>query len=402
LKGLFLRFIGLVLAVIAVMAGVWGYYTLSMPDYRDELGNDTYEEKIRGLYLLEASAKREDNLIVYGSSELRTFDIPENPANFFKGKRSGFQVNLVGRGSCQSIIHALSIAGSGDSLKGKKVVLITSPQSYVKEGIASDMFVANFSELQYLELMLDPSVPSEIKTQFSERVSEMLAKYEAEHGRLNGYEASKRLSRYGSRGDLLSRAALVFMRPYFELERYLARIGDLKESKALLETAPAPGNGPGGPAEPIDWAAEEEKAVKEAEAASSNNDFGILDDYYNTYIGSRLPRQKDKDRDLSYSESVEYGDLRLLLEVCKLKGVEVMFLHVPLNGKWSDYTGFTAERRREYYENVREIVSRYDVALVDLTQSEYEEYFLCDIMHLGWKGWLAADEEIDGFYHKDK
>ncbi|MBQ8338212.1 MAG: hypothetical protein IJY33_03625, partial [Oscillospiraceae bacterium] len=31
---------------------------------------------------------------------------------------------------------------------------------------------------------------------------------------------------------------------------------------------------------------------------------------------------------------------------------------------------------------------------------EYEEYFLCDTMHLGWKGWLKVNEEIDKFYHE--
>ena len=26
-------------------------------------------------------------------------------------------------------------------------------------------------------------------------------------------------------------------------------------------------------------------------------------------------------------------------------------------------------------------------------------YFLCDTMHLGWKGWLAVDRAIVEFYH---
>ena len=398
MKGLFLHLLGIVLVIAVVMAGFLGYYALTMPEYRDELGNGTYEEKIKGLYLLKASADRENNLIIYGSSELLTLDIPTNPANFFAGKRSGFQVNLVGRGSCQSIIHALSIASSGDSLNGKKVVLITSPQSYVKDGIASDLFMANYSELQYLELMLDPSIGPDIKRQFSERVAEMIGRYENERGELKGFDASRRLSRYGAREDGFSRVMLAVMSPYFEIVRYLARLSDMKNSKALLKTAEVSPEKSSGA---IDWEAEEKTVIEVARGAAKNNDYGILDGYYNTYIGSRLARQKDKDRNLSYSESVEYDDLRLLLEVCKLKGIEVMFLHVPLHGEWSDYVGFTGERREDYYQNVLKIVSEYPVKLVDLTNNEYEEYFLCDIMHLGWKGWLAADEKIDEFYHQN-
>jgi D-alanine transfer protein len=39
--------------------------------------------------------------------------------------------------------------------------------------------------------------------------------------------------------------------------------------------------------------------------------------------------------------------------------------------------------------------------MVDLTGYEYEEYFLCDIMHLGWKGWLEVDKAIEQYYRED-
>ena len=67
-------------------------------------------------------------------------------------------MDLIGRGSCQSLIHALQIAASGNSLRGERVVLITSPQSYVEGGIAPDLFMANFSVQGYLELLADDSL----------------------------------------------------------------------------------------------------------------------------------------------------------------------------------------------------------------------------------------------------
>ena len=154
--------------------------------------------------------------------------------------------------------------------------------------------------------------------------------------------------------------------------------------------------------EDIDWDAELTAAVTEAERLTDNNDFGMLNDYYTTYIGRKLEQQKDKDSNLSYSVSKEYGDLKVLLDICKLKGIEPLFVHVPLHGDWSDHTGFDKERREEYYQNVRDIVSQYDnVTMVDLTGYEYEEYFLCDIMHLGWKGWLEVDKAIEQYYRED-
>ena len=147
--------LALVLIPALVLFGTGAALSASMPPWRDSLGDGTPAEKITGGYLLEQSAAEEDTLLIFGSSELRTEGISTHPANFFAGKRAGFQVDLIGRGSCQSLIHALQIAASGDSLRGEKVVLITSPQSYVPEGIAPDLFYANFSTQQYLALLRD-------------------------------------------------------------------------------------------------------------------------------------------------------------------------------------------------------------------------------------------------------
>ena len=72
---------------------------------------------------------------------------------------------------------------------------------------------------------------------------------------------------------------------------------------------------------------------------------------------------------------------------------------MPLHGAWSDYTGFTEDRRSEYYENVRAIAAEYGIEILDLTGYEYEPYFMCDTMHLGWKGWLLVDRALIGFYY---
>lgn len=32
---------------------------------------------------------------------------------------------------------------------------------------------------------------------------------------------------------------------------------------------------------------------------------------------------------------------------------------------------------------------------------EYEDYFLKDVMHLGWKGWVYVDEAIDKYYKEN-
>lgn len=168
------------LAICAVLAffAVGALVSGTMPPYSPVVGNDNYTEKITGQYLLEQSAQEPDTLFIFGSSELRTTEIPTLPANFFVGKRAGFQVDLIGHGSCQSIIHAIQIAASGEALTGRKVVLITSPQSYVPDGIAPDLFAANFSPQQYLALLEDDTLSLDVKTAISRRVAELLGEYQ--------------------------------------------------------------------------------------------------------------------------------------------------------------------------------------------------------------------------------
>ena len=391
----------LLLALVTlVLWGAGAVLRATLPEYTDNLGDDNYNEKLYGLTLLKESAAREDNIIIYGSSELRTLDISTHPSNFFADKRDGFQVNLVGRGSCQSIIHALSVAASGDALTDKKVVLITSPQSYVEEGITPDMFLANFSKQHFLTIMQDSSVSKSVKDRLAQRTQELLKEYKAEFGSYGGYEDILLYTQLYNGDNLLTKVALTLLKPCYALQNYLLELRDLADSAKLLRDEGDASSNASSEKSVIDWAAEKVTATDTAVSMTDNNDFGMLKDYYNRYIGSKLKLQEGKEKNLSYSVSEEYDDLRLLLDVCQEKGLEIMFVHVPLHGDWSDYTQFSEERRQDYYENVREIVGEYDnVTLCDLTAYEYDDYFLCDVMHLGWNGWLKFDEALSDFYH---
>lgn len=396
-KKLFLPAVALLLAVCLLFWGVGIAVTNTMPPWQDSVGNVNHTEKITGRTLIQQSAAQEDTLLIFGSSELRTTEISTHPANFFSGKRADFQVDLIGRGSCQSLIHALQIAASGDALRGKKVVLITSPQSYMEGGIASDLFMANFSPQGYLELLADESLSDEVKTYLSRRVAELTEEYKSLPDTSPVDPAVAALAEHTADPTIVSTMRDALLTPYYGFSRWLFDLKDkvsVRDILAIGEDFSAPG-------EPlvIDWAAEEQAAISEGKAMSSNNDFWMLDDYYTTYIGSRLERQKGRDADLSYSQSKEYDDLRILFVICREKGIQPLFIHVPLHGKWSDYTGFDAGRRAEYYQNVREIAAEYSVQMLDLTGYEYEEYFMCDTMHLGWKGWLAVDQALIDYYY---
>ncbi len=400
MKKLFLTASCLLLSLVLMFAAVPQVIKAGMPEYNDAIGNTSDDQKIQGLYLLKESANRENNVIIYGSSELRTDYISTHPANFFKEKYRGFQVNLIGRGSCQSIIHAISIAASGDSLNGAPVVLITSPQSYVEGGITPDMFFANFSKQQYISIMYDSSVSQDIKKRISLRVNEMFDRYDESFGRLSGYEDIRALAAIGAKEGILSSTAKTVTAPFFLFEKLMENSRDMVRSARLLKNTkkqPIVMND-----EEINWQREHVNAKIAAKKESSSNEFGMRDSDYKKNVGNKLSKFENKDKDLSYENSIEYDDLQLLLDICVEKGIRPLFVSVPLHGQWSDFTGFTKEKRESYYNKVESYVrpycEKYNFEFLDLSVYEYEKYFLCDTMHLGWKGWLRVNEKIDEYY----
>ena len=398
MKKIIIRALSAVLVVAVLFAALPHAISAFAPEYKDALGNTSDDQKIQGLYLLKESAKRQDNVIIYGSSELRTDYISTHPANFFKNKKAGFQVNLVGRGSCQSIIHAMSIAASGNSLSDTPVVLITSPQSYVYGGITPDMFFANFSKQQYITIMYDSTITDSIKQRFSKRVLEMFERYDEQFGKLSGYDDIRILAALGAKDNFLGSAAKIGSAPYFLFTKLMADNKDKIDSFKLINNCEVEDSE--AKIKEISYKAHAFSATRIASIESDNNDFGMRNADYKRNVGSNLKKFENKDKNLSYTNSVEYDDLELLLEICELKGIKPLFVSVPLHGQWSDYTGFSKEKRQEYYEKVEKTVSNYDAEFLDLSGYEYEKYFLCDTMHLGWKGWLKVNEEIDSFYHR--
>ena len=59
---------------------------------------------------------------------------------------------------------------------------------------------------------------------------------------------------------------------------------------------------------------------------------------------------------------------------------------------------FTAETRKACYDHVRSIVGGHESAkLADFSDREYEKYFLYDIVHFGWTGWIDVEQSIYEF-----
>lgn len=142
----------------------------------------------------------------------------------------------------------------------------------------------------------------------------------------------------------------------------------------------------------LDWDNMYRLAERQGEAACTNNDFGINDDYWNKYVKEIYEQGEVVDKQQIYEQSVEYDDLKCFLNVARELNIEVLLVSIPVNEKWYSYQGMLCDN---YYEKIRDIAVDYtNVKLVDMTKYANEKYFFKDVMHLGWKGWTRVNEAL--------
>jgi D-alanine transfer protein len=115
-----------------------------------------------------------------------------------------------------------------------------------------------------------------------------------------------------------------------------------------------------------------------------------------------VPSLKDKKSGASYGKSPEYNDFQLVLDLLKQSGADPLFISVPVNGKWYDYTGFPKEGRTAYYARIKKQIESEGFQIADFSNHEYDPYFMKDTIHIGWKGWVYTDKVIKDFYEGKK
>lgn len=349
----------------------------------------------QGLILQEKALDLPDILPVYGSSEFSAKS-EFHPSSVFDGKPSGFVPFLVGQGGSQSLVHSINLGALGDDLKGKKVAIIISSQWFTPAGIDKNSLAQNFSPLQTYHILANDSLSPELKQKLVTRLlqfPEVFERYPILY---------KNLQYYGTNDwTKLPQKEIYQVMGWFGMKGLEVR-DTIKTTQlvSVYKEDDVKQNAGSGEQRSLDWVELREKANQKGAGLSTNNTIGIMDSYYTTYVEPNLEKYKGAKADERLYPSPEYDDLELLMEILKEKGAKALFVMVPVNGPWYDYTGFPLQERQDCYRRVAKMVQENGFELADFSGHEYDKYFLQDIMHLGWKGWVYVDEALDKFYHQ--
>ena len=116
--------------------------------------------------------------------------------------------------------------------------------------------------------------------------------------------------------------------------------------------------------------------------------------YYDKYIKNKYDSLKNISKNTRYEDSPEYKDLDIFLSIAKDLGVNLKIAIFPSHGKWSDYSGITQETRSVVYTKLKDIAKKYNIEVMDYSSKEYEDYYMYDAMHLGWRGWIDFERDL--------
>ena len=326
-------------------------------------------------------------LVVLGSSELgKVSEHPFHIKQLFN--YDDFHIMAIGGGNFQNIIQASMLGSLGNDFPKQKFILSESFIWFDQFGMNPKAFLSRVSNEHVYYTLINPKISKETKEKFMKRVLELSKDNKNVHETFERYK--RRLVDH--KGTIVDDWLIKIDVEKFALNNKISFY-------FTGNVTPIPSSGPVTPN--YDWKELQNKYLNDAKVRTEGNDFGIEKRYYASEIQNRLEKLKNSAAKYKYDISTEYDDYALVLQMAKEMGLEVEVVNFPINGKWYDYIGIGPEQRAIYSKKITEITESYGYKIMDLTQKEYEPYFMYDTVHPGWKGWPEVAEEMLKFYQKN-
>ena len=396
------------------------------PKASDQLMTEsTLDVRQKGKILSDKSIK-DSKMTLLGSSELSA-PVSQNPLKLFPNTQYPYNVSFFGHECVQNYNDAIFLGANSQNLVDNHVVIIESLQWFYGYEVNTKGLLSNFSELQFYQFLHNDKISKKNKDYLCRRIMEI------EHSDASSIDQASEavpadffgglpvkffngLKRIGidlKIGDVsypqtyfLARSYISdsvigkFMyqisRPYYYARYKFLELKDKRDTYQYLKTIKPKKK----KMIDLNWDKAYKRAEKEGKEACTNNDLYVYDDYYVQNIQGKSAKLKDSNKGLALMESREWNDYEFFLSVCDDLGIKPYIVMASTNGKYYDFIGLPKNERDELYDTVQKKAKEHDVEVLSLKDHEYEPYFYCDVMHLGWKGWTYVEENIINHFAK--
>ncbi|MGX7193415.1 D-alanyl-lipoteichoic acid biosynthesis protein DltD [Enterococcus moraviensis] len=345
---------------------------------------------LRGNAIKNKAIGSKEYIPFFGSSELSRIS-PFHPSVLAEKYDRNYRPFLLGAPGTQSLTQALMMQSMGKNLSHKKVVFIISPQWFVKDGVTNDYFNAYYSELQTYQWVSDLKKVTEDDVYLATRLMEFPKVKE-----------DKRLDRAleaiisGELPNQSDKRYIDLMINMFSREDELfGKIGMISKGKEIKKAEKKLPN-------TYNEKELDHLAAEIGQKATSNNSFEISNSFYTKRLKKKLNHLENSQTELDYRFSPEFSDLQLVLTQLAQDNAEVLFIIPPVNKHWSDFTGLSQEMLQDFSKKIKyQLTSQGFTNIADFTKECNTQYFMADTIHLGWRGWLAADQRIQPFLEEN-
>lgn len=344
-------------------------------------------------YVLEKS-QQSGNLILLGSSELSS-EVQQNPKNMFPNQTISSGVTLDGVAYVQSLLHSMDLAaikrdGTANKSDTFKLAIVVSLQWFYNDDIDKNGYAANFSKIQFYDYMYNKGISRENKQYVCQRTQELLKTQD-------GFEDVKVFTKCFENDNIISKIMYGVLSPYYKAQYEILCLQDKYQTYKTLMSNEISRTENNSDTKHINWEKEEKVAQIEGAEAANNNDFFVDNEYYDTYLRENINSLKNSSSDEKL-QSKEKEDFKNFLSTCRDLNIEPYIIMMNTNGRYYDYIGMNTDVRTQLYSWVNQEASKYGYEVLTLEEKEYEPYFMHDVMHLGWKGWLYVDKKITEHY----
>lgn len=378
----FLSVISLVVFLYFYIPYLDNYYKVSDNSVRYSIS----PEKYKSTDIIKANLDQ-NTLVLFGSSELAITNHKEYSFNKVFNTKD-FHIMQLGSGSDQNIIHASLLGSLGDAVPKKRIAIVESMQWFEEKDQNRKAFEGRISKEAVYNALNNEALTQETKTKLINRIISLSS---------DNQSLKETFERY--------KRILVDKSP-IGLDEWLIKV-DLLRYNYILKNKFANDKKSLGTkkvnselASEINWEQRTSDAVKDAEKKTKNNPFGMDDDAFNMNYSKRVESAKDSKKDINLLDSEEYEDFKLFLEIAKELGIEAKIILFPVNGKWYDHIGINKESRKKYYEKIKAIAKEYGATVWDISDKEYESYYMHDGIHPGWKSWLETNKALYEYFSK--
>lgn len=326
----------------------------------------------------------------FGSSELSRIS-PFHPSVLAQKYDRQYTPFLMGAPGTQSLTQFMMMQSLGKGLNHKKAVFIISPQWFVKEGVKRDYFDAYYSPEQTLNWVVNLK-----KVDAADRY---LATRLLHYGIVRKDERLNQMLQAVQNGQLPQTSDVRFSKLKLNMlnreDQLFSTIGMVSRQKQIdqaVNELPKQYN-----MDQLDSLAD-----RLGQKQTGGNEFAIQNKFFKRRIEPRLDQLKDSQKDWDYRYSPEFSDFQLALDQLAKEHTDCLFIIPPVNGRWAEYTGISQTMLDQFARKIKyQLQSQGFDHIADFTDQADTSYFMADTIHMGWKGWLAADQKIAPFL-KDK